>query len=138
MEGRFAGKVAVVTGATQGMGQAISVRLASEGALVCVNRRPDLSAEDTLAKVKAAGGEAFDVAADMREPEQVNTLLDGLDWFVRVAGICGRTALHPRAPVGEARVLGVGNGSLSRPPRACRLHRRAGAPGRSVAARSGG
>src|SRR5437764_13253095 len=94
MEGRFAGKVAVVTGATQGMGQAISVGLASEGALVCVNRRPDLSAEDTLAKVKAAGGEAFDVAADMREPEQVKAMIataakrgGRLDYVVSNAGI---------------------------------------------------
>ncbi len=54
MERRFAGKVAIVTGATQGMGQAISVRLASEGALVAVNRKPDVSAEETLAMVKAA------------------------------------------------------------------------------------
>ena len=38
MERRFVGKVALVTGATQGMGQAIAVRLASEGALVGVNR----------------------------------------------------------------------------------------------------
>ena len=52
MERRFVGKVAVVTGATQGMGQAIAVRLASEGALVGVNRKPDLSADETLAKVK--------------------------------------------------------------------------------------
>jgi len=75
MERRFAGKVAIVTGATQGMGQAISVRLASEGALVAVNRKPDLSAEETLAKVKAAGGEAFDVAADMRDPDQVKAII---------------------------------------------------------------
>ena len=69
MERRFAGKVALVTGATTGIGQATAVRLASEGALVGVNRKPDLDAEETLAMVKAAGGEAFAVAADMRDPE---------------------------------------------------------------------
>ena len=70
MERRFAGKVALVTGATSGIGQATAVRLAAEGALVAVNRRPDLDADQTLSLIKAAGGEAFDIAADMRDPER--------------------------------------------------------------------
>ena len=40
MEKRFVGKVALVTGATNGIGQATAVRLAAEGALVGVNQRP--------------------------------------------------------------------------------------------------
>jgi L-rhamnose 1-dehydrogenase len=75
MERRFAGKVAVVTGATTGIGQATAVRLASEGALVGVNRKPDLDADETLGLIKAAGGEAFDVAADMRDPKQVKAMV---------------------------------------------------------------
>lgn len=75
MERRFAGKVALVTGATTGIGQATAVRLASEGALIGVNRKPDLDAEETLALIKAAGGEAFAVAADMRDPEAVKALV---------------------------------------------------------------
>ena len=75
MERRFAGKVALVTGATTGIGQATAVRLASEGALVGVNRKPDLDANETLGMIKAAGGEAFDVAADMRDPKQVKAMV---------------------------------------------------------------
>jgi len=75
MERRFAGKVALVTGATTGIGQATAVRLASEGALVAVNRKPDLDATETLGMIKAAGGEAFDVAADMRDPKQVRAMV---------------------------------------------------------------
>jgi len=75
MERRFAGKVALVTGATTGIGQAIAVRLAAEGALVGVNRKPDLDAKETLGMVKEAGGEAFDVAADMRDPRQVKAMI---------------------------------------------------------------
>lgn len=73
--GRFTGKVAIVTGATTGIGQATAVRLASEGALVAVNRKPDLSADETLQKIKQAGGEAFAIAADMRDPAQVTAMV---------------------------------------------------------------
>jgi L-rhamnose 1-dehydrogenase len=75
MDRRFAGKVALVTGATTGIGQATAVRLASEGALVGVNRKPDLDADETLGLIKAAGGEAFAVAADMRDPGAVKALV---------------------------------------------------------------
>jgi NAD(P)-dependent dehydrogenase (short-subunit alcohol dehydrogenase family) len=68
---RFDGKVALVTGATRGIGRAIAVHLASEGALVGVNYRSTGDPGKTLALIEAAGGKAFPVEADMRNPDQV-------------------------------------------------------------------
>ena len=68
---RFDGKVALVTGATKGIGAATAVRLAAEGALVGVNYHSTGDPSQTLARIKAIGGNAFAVEADMRKPEQV-------------------------------------------------------------------
>ncbi|MES1151892.1 MAG: SDR family oxidoreductase, partial [Dongia sp.] len=75
MESRFTGKVALVTGAGTGIGQATALRLASEGALVGVNHRPDLDAKETLALIEKAGGKAFAAPADMRDPAQVKKMV---------------------------------------------------------------
>ena len=75
MKSRFAGKVALVTGATSGIGQATAVRLAADGALVGVNHLPSVDPAETLRLVKEAGGEAFPVAADMRDPAAVAAMV---------------------------------------------------------------
>ena len=71
MEKRFVGKVALVTGATNGIGQAAAVRLAAEGAVVGVNQRPTGDPSETLRLIAAVDGDGFPVVADMRDPAQV-------------------------------------------------------------------
>jgi NAD(P)-dependent dehydrogenase (short-subunit alcohol dehydrogenase family) len=75
MERRFEGKVALVTGAATGIGQATAVRLAGEGAVVAVNHRPGQDPGPTLAQISEAGGQGFGVAADMRQPGQVTAMV---------------------------------------------------------------
>ena len=73
---RFEGKVALVTGATNGIGQATAVRLASEGATVAVNQRPAGDPTETLRRIEAVGGTGFPVVADMRDPAAVKAMVE--------------------------------------------------------------
>lgn len=72
------GKVAIVTGASQGIGAATAVELAARGAIVAVNVIDEQHADDAAAVVKmiqADGGEAFVVQADLRDEDQIRNLI---------------------------------------------------------------
>jgi glucose 1-dehydrogenase len=92
---RLEGKAAVVTGAGTGIGQAIAVAFAREGAAVVVDYVGKASiSEDTIGKVTAMGGKAIGVDADISQPADVNNLIEKtvaaygkLDIFVNNAGI---------------------------------------------------
>ena len=71
------GQVAVVTGASRGLGRAIARRLAQEGAAVCVNyRMRTAEAEATVGEIRAAGGHAIAVRADIGDPSEVQWMIE--------------------------------------------------------------
>lgn len=69
-------KVAIVTGASSGIGQAIAIGMAREGASIVVDYvgSPD-GANQTVQQIESAGGQALAVLADVSQPDQVATLL---------------------------------------------------------------
>lgn len=78
-EGRFAGRVAVVTGAGHGIGRASARRLAGEGASVVVIDIDPATAAETAAMIAAEGGLAKALAADVSDEHAVAELRDRID-----------------------------------------------------------
>ena len=80
------GRVAIVTGGGRGIGRAVAVRLAEEGASVAISYRKDAAAaEEAAAAVQAAGVECEIFKGDVASPEDVQALFKGVgDAFGRV------------------------------------------------------
>jgi 3-oxoacyl-[acyl-carrier protein] reductase len=95
MAKKLENRVAVVTGASKGIGAQIARRMAEEGAKVVVNYARSQGAADTLVnEIKAAGGQAIAVKADMRNRAEVAQLfaetdraLGPVDILVNNAGV---------------------------------------------------
>lgn len=89
----LSGKTAIVTGAGQGMGKSIAMRLADAGANVAVSARKLDSAEHTVAEIRADGGRAIAAPADITISEQLDDVVaaacdafGGIDILVNCAG----------------------------------------------------
>jgi 3-oxoacyl-[acyl-carrier protein] reductase len=101
-EKRLAGKVALVTGGSRGIGAAIAAHFAAEGAKVVVNyARSEKEANEVVARIKAKGGEAVAVKADMGKPAEIPGLFAAavkafgrLDILVNNAAIMQRLFLE--------------------------------------------
>jgi 3-oxoacyl-[acyl-carrier protein] reductase len=93
MELGLAGRRAVVTGGSKGLGQAIAAELLSEGAEVAICSRNEAELEATAAELRKPGGTVFARPCDVTDPDQVTAFLGaaasalgGIDILVNNAG----------------------------------------------------
>jgi NAD(P)-dependent dehydrogenase (short-subunit alcohol dehydrogenase family) len=97
------GKVALVTGAGQGIGRAIAVEMARQGAAgVAVADRSPQTAAETAELVRNAGASAVHIACDVRDRDQVEAMVataaerfDGLDVLANNAGVIETSLVDP-------------------------------------------
>lgn len=105
--GKLDGKVAIVTGASKGIGASIAEELAAEGASVVVNYASSRQGgEAVVERITKAGGKAVAVGADVSKPEDISKLIEEtkkafggkIDVLVNNAGVYGMTPIGQITP----------------------------------------
>lgn len=102
---RLDGKIALVTGASSGIGEATALRLAEEGATVVAAARRAERLQALVERIHAAGGKADAVQADIAIGEQIDTLVRiTLDRHGRIDILVNNAGVMLLAPIQDARV----------------------------------
>jgi len=108
------GKVALVTGASRGIGRAIALSLAAEGADCVVTATTQPNADAVAREIAAGGGKALPLGCDVGRPGDVGRLVDavhsvfhGIDILVNNAGIIRRAPISELTDADFDRVLAV-------------------------------
>lgn len=101
MEQRLSGKVAIVTGASRGIGKAIAKMYAQHGAKVLVVfRKDEAGAQQTAAEIKAAGGEGMPFRADVSQGTDTQEMAAAaIRHYGRIDILCANAAIFPTAPI---------------------------------------
>ena len=100
---RLEGKVVLVTGSSQGIGQGVAVRLAQEGAKVIINyhSHPE-GADDTLKQVRDTGSDGITIQADLGQTSEIDSLIQqSLAKFGQIDILVNNAGLEKRAPFWE-------------------------------------
>jgi 3-oxoacyl-[acyl-carrier protein] reductase len=103
---RLAGKRALVTGSSQGIGAEVAKLFAKEGAQVVVNHRPSIAhADQVVNAIRRSGGKASAAHCDVADPASVSAMfaevereLGGLDILVNTAGLSDRSIWNISVP----------------------------------------
>ena len=119
-------KVAIVTGSTSGIGKAIALLFAEEGAKVVITGRNEARANEVAEEIRTKGGEALVVLADMSQPDAPQKIFDAtmaayqrIDVLVNNAGMILWTPLMDISMEDFSHVLNVDVGSVLRLTQLC-------------------
>jgi len=96
-------KVAIVTGSSKGIGAQIAILIAAAGAKTVINyANDDAAANDIVSQIKAAGGEAFAVQADVSNTKQVKAMFDAtISTFGRPDILVNSAGIMDNKPIAE-------------------------------------
>ena len=100
---RLEGKIALVTGSSQGIGQGVAIRLAQEGAKIIVNFHSNpQGADDTLKQIQAAGSDGISVQADLGVRTEIDSMIaQGLAKYGQIDILVNNAGLEKNAPFWE-------------------------------------